>query len=59
LKSDDHRPGSPGARHGATRQAVETWEGEGGTAAAPQPVRAGTPANKPGRDARRKVGKRE
>ncbi|HZR70515.1 MAG TPA: hypothetical protein VFB01_15845 [Burkholderiales bacterium] len=59
FKFEDHPPGSPAARHGATREAVETWEGEGGTAAAPRRVRAGIPAKKPGRDPRRKVGKRE
>jgi hypothetical protein len=40
------------------REAVETWEGEGGTAAGTQRVRAADRAKKPGPDVRRKVGKR-
>jgi hypothetical protein len=61
VKSDpfsSEDPRSPGERHGAMREAVETWEGEGGTAAGTQRVRAADRAKKPGPDVRRKVGKR-
>ncbi len=57
FKAEDRRPASPDGAHGATAEAVETWEGEGGTPAGTQRASTEDPAKQPGPDVRRKAGK--
>lgn len=57
FKTGGHRPAFPDGVNGAAAAAVETWEGEGGTAARTQPARSKNPVKKPGQHVRRKGGK--